>query len=154
MCQKILSKRIIKNIQNKIEKKLTWKDPHTEAVATVQMIDVALLEVTAQDPAPTATDVGSFRLRPSRVIVRIPVVEHPRMWRSVLDEPPQEMVLMYGMSEQKTPRLGLAEAHSSDGSHGGVGVQVVSLEGSPRMLSVCEERCGLMMLRERASELT
>ena len=69
-----------------------------------------------------------------------------------MDEPPQEMVLTNGMSEQKTPRLGAAEAHISDGSHGGVGVQVVSVEGVPRIASVCEEGCGLMMLRERAEE--
>ena len=71
-----------------------------------------------------------------------------------MDEPPQETVLMNGMSVQKTPRLGAAEAHVSDDSHGGVGVQVVSLEEPlPRMASVCEEGCGLMMLRERASDL-
>ena len=117
------------------------------------MSDVALLEVTAQAPVPTATDVGLFRLRPSRVIVRTPaMVEHPWTWRSAVDEPPQETVLMNGMSVQMTPRLGAAEAHVSDDSHGGVGVQVVSLEGVPRMASVCEEGCGLMMLRERASD--
>ena len=116
------------------------------------MSDVALLEVTAQASVPTATDVGLFRLAPSRVIVRIPVVEHPWTWRSAVDEPPQETVLMNGMSVQMTPRLGAAEAHVSDSSHGGVGVQVVSLEGVPRMASVCEEGCGLMMLRERALE--
>ena len=69
-----------------------------------------------------------------------------------MDEPPQDTVLMNGMSVQKIPRLGAAEAHVSDSSHGGVGVQVVSLEGVPRMASVCEEGCGLMMLRERALE--
>ena len=113
-----------------------------------------LLEVTVQATVPTATDVGSFRLRPPSVIVRVPVVEHPRTWRSELDESPQETVLTNGMLEQKTPSLGLAETHPSDDSHGGVGVQVVSLEGVPIMASVCEEGCGLMMLRERASELT
>ena len=122
-------------------------------MATVQMSDVVLLEVTVQAPVPTATDVKSFRLTPARVIVRVPaMVEHPWTWRSALDEPPQETVLTSGISVQKTPRLGAAEAHISDGSHGGVGVQVVSLEGVPRMASVCEERCGLMMLRERAVE--
>ena len=129
-------------------------DPQIEAVATVQLSDDALLEVTAQAPVPTATDVGSFRSRPSRVIVRVPVVEHPWTWRSAVDESPQETVLMYGMSEQRTPRLGLAEAHASASSHGGVGVQVVSLEGVPIMASVCEEGCGLMMLRERESDWT
>ena len=118
------------------------------------MIDVALLEVTAHASAPTATDVKSFRLTPTRVIVRVPaMVEHPRTWRSALDKPPQETVLTNGMSKQKTPRLGAAEVHASNGSHGGVGVQVVSLEGVPRIASVCEEGCGLMMLRERALEL-
>ena len=138
------------------KKELTSSDPHTEAVATVQMINVALLEVTAHASAPTATDVKSFRLKPTRVIVRIPaMVEHPWTWRSAVDEPPQETVLTNGMLVQKTPRLGAAEAHISDGSHGGVGVQVVSLEEPvPRMASVCEERCGLMMLRERAVEWT
>ena len=142
------------NIQNKREKKkLTSSDPHTEAVATVQMIDVALLEVTAHASAPTATDVKSFRLKPTRVIVRIPaMVEHPWTWRSAVDEPPQETVLTYGMSKQMTPRLGAAETHASASLHGGVGLQVVSLEESPRMASVCEEGCGLMMLRERALE--
>ena len=114
------------------------------------MSDVALLKVTAQAPVPTATDVGLFRLRPSRVIVRSPVAEHPWTRRSAVDEPPQDMVLMNGMSVQKTPRLGAAEAHISIGSHGVVGVQVVSWEGVPLMASVCEERCGLMMVRERA----
>ena len=114
------------------------------------MIDVALLKVTSQASAPTATDVKSFRLKPARVIVRIPaMVEHPWTWRSALDEPPQETVLTNGMSKQKTPRLGAAEVHPSDDSHG-VFVQVASLEGVPRMASVCEDGCGLMMLRERA----
>ena len=117
------------------------------------MIDVALLEVTAHASAPTATDVKSFRLKPMRVIVRVPaMVEHPWTWRAAVDEPPQETVLTNGMSKQMTPRLGAAETHASDGLHGGVGVQVASLEGSPRMTSVCEEGCGLMMLRERAVE--
>ena len=139
LCQKILSKRI--NIQKKSKRRLTSEDPHTEAVATVQMSDVALLEVTAQAPVPTATDIGLFRLRPSRVIVRSPVAEHPWTRRSAVDEPPQDTVLTIGISEQRTPRLGaVAGAHSSDGSHGGVGEQVVSLEEpSPRMASVCEE---------------
>ena len=149
MSKSSVSKRIIKNIQNKIEKELTSEDPHTVAVATVQLSDVRLLEVTTQAPVPTATDVGLFRMRPLRVIVRIPVVEHPWTWRSAVDGSPQETVLTNGMSEQKTPRLGLAETHVSDGSHG-VLVQVASLEGSPRMASVCEEGCGLMMVRERA----
>ena len=100
----------------------------------VQLSDTALLLVTEQVPAPTATDVGSFRSTPKRVIVRVPEVEHPWTWRSALDEPPQETVLTIGISEQRTPRLGaVAGAHASMGSHGGVGVQVVSLEGSPRM---------------------
>ena len=113
------------------KKKLTSSDPHTETVATVQMIDVALLEVTSQASAPTATDVKSFRLKPTRVIVRIPaMVEYPWTWRSAVDEPPQETVLTYGMSKQMTPRLGAAETHASASLHGDVGVvQVVSLEG-------------------------
>ena len=78
--------------------KLTSEDPHTEAGRTVQVSDVALLEVTSQAPKPTVTDVGLFRLRPLRVIFRIPVVEHPRTWRSALDEPPQEAVMTNGMS--------------------------------------------------------
>ena len=76
----------------------------------------------------------------ARVIVRMPVVEHPWTWRAALDEPPQETVLTNGISEQRTPRLGaVAGAHASMGLHGGVGEQVVSLEGSLRMASVCEE---------------
>ena len=135
------------------EKVLTSADPHTEAVATVQMINVALLEVTAHASAPTATDVKSFRLKPTRVIVRIPaMVEHPWTWRSAVDEPPQETVLTNGTLVQMTPRLGAAETHASASLHGAVGVQVVSLEGSPRMASVCEEGSGLMMVRERAEE--
>ena len=151
---KVLSKRIIKS-PKQVKKELTSKDPHTNAVATVHTIDVALLKVTEQTPAPTATDVKSFRLAPTRVIVRIPVVEHPRTWRSELDESPQETVLTNGMSEQKTPRLGAAEAHVSDSSHGVLVEmsQVASLEEPlPRMASVCEEGCGLMMLRERAED--
>ena len=152
---KVLSKRYnYKYSKFYANEKLTSADPHTEVVATVQMSDAALLVVTEQVPAPTATDVGSFRSTPARVIVRVPVVEHPWTWRAALDKPPQETVLTIGISEQKTPRLGaVAGAHSSDDSHGGVGEQVVSLEGSPRMASVCEEGCGLMMLRERASDL-
>ena len=123
-----------------MNKKLTSADPNTDAVATVQTSDAALLLVTEQVPAPTATDVGSFRSTPARVIIRMPVVEHPWTWRAALDKPPQETVLTNGISEQRTPRLGaVAGAHSSDGSHGGVEEQVVSLEESPRMASVCEE---------------
>ena len=79
LCQSFGKKNKEKsNIQKKREKKLTSSDPHTEAVATVQMIDTGLLEVTSQASAPTATDVKSFRLKPARVIVRIPaMVEHP-----------------------------------------------------------------------------
>ena len=80
-------------------------------------------------------------------------MEHPKTWRPAVgdgsDGSPQETVLTNGMSEQKTPRLGLAETHPSDNSHG-VLVQVASLEASPRIASVCEEGCGLMVLRERA----
>ena len=80
LCQKISVKE--NKYSKKIEiKKLTLEDPHTETVGTMQLSDVALLEVTAQAPVPTATDVGLFRLRPSRVIVRSPVVEHPWTWR-------------------------------------------------------------------------
>ena len=123
-----------------MNKKLTSADPHTDAVATVQTSDAALLVVTEQVPAPTATDVGSFRSTPARVIVRMPVVEHPWTWRAALDEPPQETVLTIGISEQRTPRLGaVAGAHASMGLHGGGEEQVVSLEESPRMASVCEE---------------
>ena len=124
------------------------------------MIDVALLEVTEQAPAPTVTDVKSSRLTPTRAIVRMPVVvEHPWTWRlAAVDGSPQETVLMNGMEEQMTPRLGAAEIHVSANSHGGVVVQVASLEepppASPIMASVCEEGCGLMMLRERALDST
>ena len=115
------------------------------------MIDATLLVVTEHVPAPTATDVGLSKLAPTRLIVRIPVVEHPKTWRSAVgdgsDGSPQETVLTNGMSEQKTPRLGVAETHSSDDSHG-VLVQVASLVISPRGVSVCEEGCGLMMLRD------
>ena len=100
------------------------------------MIDVALLKVTEQDPAPTATDVWWSRLAPTRVIVRVPVVEHPMTWRPALDEIPQETVSTYGMLVQMTPRLGAAEAHISLISHGlgglgGLGEQMASLEGVP-----------------------
>ena len=134
-----------------MNKKLTSADPHTDAVATVQTSDAVLLVVTEQVPAPTATDVGSFRSTPARVIVRMPVVEHAWTWRAALDEPPQETVLTNGISEQRTPRLGaVAGAHASMSLHGLL-VQLASLEEpSPRMASVCEEGCGLMMLRERA----
>jgi hypothetical protein len=119
------------------KKKLTSADPHTEAVATVQMIDVALLEVTEQAPVPTATDVGSFRLVPTRAIVRVSVVEHPRTWRSAVDDSPQETVLMNGLEEQMTPpRLGLAEAQvvpPYEAVHGLFPVQVVILEPESSM---------------------
>ena len=118
------------------KKKLTSADPHTEAVATVQMIDVALLEVTEQAPVPTATDVGSFRLAPTRAIVRVSVVEHPRTWRSAVDESPQETVLMNGMKEQMTPRLGLAEAQvvpPYEAVHGLFPVQVAIFQVVPLM---------------------
>ena len=114
------------------------------------MIDVLLLEFTEQAPAPTVTDARSSRNRPAKVIVRVPVVEHPRTWRSTgLDVAPQETVSTIGDAEQMTPGTGAAEVHSSSlsVSHG-VLVQLVSLEGLPRMASVCEERCGLMMVRE------
>ena len=139
-----------------MQKKLTSADSQTDAVATVHMIDVALLELTAQVPAPTATDSGLCRLKPSRVIVRVlEVVRHPRTWRAAVDGSPQETVLTKGMSKQNTPRLGAAEAQSSSlsASHG-VFVQVASLEGVPRMTSVWEEGCGLMMVRERALDAT
>jgi len=116
------------------------------------MIDVVLLEFIEQAPAPTVTDARSSRNRPAKVIVRVPVVEHPRTWRSAgLDVAPQETVSTIGDAEQMTPGTGAAEVHSSSlsASHG-VSVQLVSLEGSLRMASVCEEGCGLMMVRERA----
>ena len=119
------------------------------------MIDVVLLEVTEQALAPTVTDARSSRNRPAKVIVRVPVVEHPRTWIAGLDEPPQETVWTIGDAEQMTPGTGAAEVHSSSlsASHG-VSVQLVSLEGALRMASVCEEGCGLMMLRERAVKET
>ena len=146
-----MSKRYNYKYSKYANKKLTSADPHNEVVATVQMSDAALLVVTEQVPAPTATDVGSFRSTPTRVIVRVPEVEHPWTWRSALDEPPQDTVLTIGISEQRTPRLGAgAGAHASMSLHGLL-VQLASLEEpSPRMASVCEEGCGLMMLRERA----
>jgi ribosomal protein L24 len=151
--------------QNKIKKrsiqaqeKLTSADPHTEDVATVHVVNVVLLELTEQARAPTVMDSRSSRNRPAKVIVRVPVVEHPRTWRSAwLDEPPQETVWTIGDAEQMTPGTGAAEAHDSSlvASHMyGLSVQLVSLEGSPRMASVCDERCELMMVRERASEST
>ena len=118
------------------------------------MIDVALLEVTEQASAPTVMDARSSRNRPAKVIVStVPVVEHPRTWIAGLDEPPQETVRTIGAAEQMTPRTGAAEVHASclAVSHG-VLVQVASLEGSPRMTSICEEGCGLMILRERAAD--
>ena len=42
-----------------MRKEVTLGETHIEAVATVQLSDVALLEVTVQAPVPTATDVGS-----------------------------------------------------------------------------------------------
>ena len=141
--QSFCKKRIL-NSSKISKKKLTSADPHTEAVATVQMIDVALIQtfgetpsyVTLQAPVPTATDVGSFRLAPTRAIVRVSVVEHPRTWRSAVDESPQETVLMNGMKEQMTPRLGLAEAQvvpPYEAVHGLFPVQVAILEVVPLM---------------------
>ena len=83
------------------EKKLTSAEPHNNAVATMQVTDVVLLDVTEQTRAPTVTDARSFRKRPAKVIERVPVVEQALIWRPVgLDEPPQETVWTIGDAEQ------------------------------------------------------
>jgi len=86
---------------NTNKKTLTSADPHNDAVGTVQVIDVVLLDVTEQTRPPTVTDARSSRKRPAKVIERVPVVEQALIWRPVgLDEPPQETVWTIGDAEQ------------------------------------------------------
>jgi hypothetical protein len=128
-------------------------DPHTAEVATVQTIDVAVLEDTAQDSAPISTDVGLFSLAPVRVRVRVPVVEHAWTWDAAMDEPPQSSLLTRGPAEQKTPDV--AGVHVSDlvESQGrtteGEAEQAVILEVVPEISMVVAE---LMMVTAVALE--
>ena len=129
------------------------EDPQTAVAATVQTIDVEMLEKTEQDPAPISTDVGLISLAPVRVRVRVPVVEHAWTWGAATDVPPQSSFWTRGPAEQKTPDV--AGVHVSDfvESQGRTEddeeEQAVILEVVPSM-SMEEE--GLMMVTEVVPE--